>query len=124
MKSRNDRPALGGDRSESNRYQRGHVPRFWPLNYGHTQTHAVTMKMDGLGGRLRTCDLVLPKHARCQLRHTETGSPTRIRTTDLPVNSRALYQLSYRGKENVADVEGFEPPHRLVAGHLLSRQCR
>ena len=32
--------ALGGDRSESNRYQRGHVPRFWPLNYGHTQAHA------------------------------------------------------------------------------------
>jgi hypothetical protein len=39
--------ALGGDRSESNRYQRGHVPRFWPLNYGHTQAHARLPKGDG-----------------------------------------------------------------------------
>ena len=28
--------------------------------------------MVGLGGRLRTCDLMLPKHLRCQLRYTET----------------------------------------------------
>jgi hypothetical protein len=26
----------------------------------------------GLGGRFRTCDLMLPKHARCLLRYTET----------------------------------------------------
>jgi hypothetical protein len=26
---------------------------------------------NGLGGRFRTCGLVLPKHARCLLRHTE-----------------------------------------------------
>ena len=29
--------------------------------------------MSGLGGRDRTCDLMLPKHLRCQLRYTETG---------------------------------------------------
>ena len=28
--------------------------------------------MIGLGGRLRTCDLMLPKHLRCQLRYSET----------------------------------------------------
>jgi hypothetical protein len=43
---------------------------------------------------------MLPKHARCQLRHTEmklNGSQTWCRTTDLLVNSQALYPLSYRG---------------------------
>ena len=30
------------------------------------------------------------------------SSPSRTRTYDLAINSRALYQLSYRGKENLS----------------------
>ncbi len=63
-----------------------------------------TREKTGLGGRPRTCDLVRPRHARFQLRHTEMnkmlkrfGSPTWVRTTDLLVNSQALCQLRYRG---------------------------
>jgi hypothetical protein len=55
---------------------------------------------NGLGGRARTCDLMLPKHLRCQLRYTEMrddGSPRRDRTAALLVNSQAIYRLSYRG---------------------------
>ena len=36
-------------------------------------------RLSGLGGRSRTCGLVIPNHARCPLRHTElncTGSTT------------------------------------------------
>jgi hypothetical protein len=43
---------------------------------------------DGLGGRDRTCDLMLPKHPRCQLRYTEMvdiGRRGRIRTAGLRV---------------------------------------
>ena len=28
-------------------------------------------RLSGLGGRSRTCGLVIPNHARCHLRHTE-----------------------------------------------------
>jgi hypothetical protein len=61
--------------------------------------------LNGLGGRARTCDLMLPKHLRCQLRYTETrdeedGSPRRDRTAALLVNSQTLYRLSYRGTES------------------------
>ena len=28
-------------------------------------------RLSGLGGRVRTCGLMIPNHARCQLRHTE-----------------------------------------------------
>ena len=68
-----------------------------PLSYGHTQAHAC---LAGLGGRSRTCDLMLPKHPRCQLRYTEmnSGSPTWLRTTGLLVNSQALCHLRHRGR--------------------------
>ena len=37
-------------------------------------TKVTTKKSEnGLGGRARTCDLMLPKHLRCQLRYTEAG---------------------------------------------------
>ena len=42
----------------------------------------------------------------------EAGSPGRTRTCDLAVNSRSLYQLSYRGMCLLAAEPGFEPELR------------
>ena len=46
----------------------------------------------------------------CRLRHEEDGSPGRTRTCDQSVNSRSLYQLSYRGTKSVVlvNLEGAE----------------
>ena len=48
---------------------------------------------DGLGGRVRTCDPVRPRHVRFQLRYTETEIGTRgwIRTNGLSLIKRVLY---------------------------------
>ena len=49
----------------------------------------------GLGGRVRTCDLMLPKHPRCQLRYAKTMEPCgrhgRTRTDALCVPNAADY---------------------------------
>ena len=46
----------------------------------------------GLGGRVRTCDPVRPRHVRFQLRYTEmTGTRGWLRTNDLSLIKRVLY---------------------------------
>ena len=77
---------------------------------GHFRNHGLASRHLGPLGqhsgktgpcsRYRTCDLMLPKHARYQLRHTRvksnnSGRGTRSRTADNPVKSRVLYLLSY-----------------------------
>ena len=73
-------PNAWSPRQASNLHARGHlvlsqarlpIPPRGVERPGRTAYRAA--KVDGLGGRVRTCDLVLPKHLRCQLRYTETG---------------------------------------------------
>ncbi len=47
------------------------------MSYGHTQAHRALKS--GLGGRIRTADLMLPKHPRYQLRYTENDLAPRDR---------------------------------------------
>ena len=65
--------------------------------------------INGRNDRVRTCDIVLPKHARYQLRYIPVkikkglmsqslGAPAENRTPDTLIKSQVLYQLSYRGK--------------------------
>ena len=61
----------------------------------------LTVSTDSQRGRVRTFDLVRPRHVRCQLRYTlKTESHSThgwIRTTNDAINNRGLYRLSYMG---------------------------
>ena len=87
---------------------------------GEAFPHAVELVDHGGHSWTRTNDprlikTVLYRAELCDLRML--GSPRRPRTAALPVNSRTLYPLSYRGKGaatccrrwNVDSTDGFEP---------------
>lgn len=73
-------------------------------------------KKDGLGGRDRTCDLVLPRHARSRLRYTEmSGTRGWFRSSDLSLIKRVLSLLSY-ARSVLAPRDPIERPTTALTG--------
>lgn len=69
-------------------------------------------RLSGLGGRSRTCGLVIPNHARCHLRHTELKKLVPAGGNDPPTCalSRRCSATELREiKLKLAPRRGFEP---------------
>jgi hypothetical protein len=79
-----------------------HIPRLrlrevskgWPfveVVASHGRLLLFELGQNGQGGRIRTCDLLVPGQERCQAAlRPESGPSSRTRTCDLPVRNRAL----------------------------------
>ncbi len=83
------------------------VARPWPATLSRRArgTHALTLVPSAMGTRNAKTPRPGALAVACQMSCSTTprdtkSSPTRARTLDLAVNSRSLYQLSYRGSGN------------------------
>ena len=76
---------------------------------------------NGALNRNRTHDLILTMHVLHLLSYERLGAPTGSPTCDRPINSRALYQLSYRGHIGWKEDRPLQSPTPCLQGTCLNQ---